>query len=91
MDQYLRLQGLCDGADLVDLEQQAVAGLVGHTLGDALGIGDGQIITYHLDAGLRCELRPCRPVILVEGILNGHHCRRQEEDGCNGLVVRARR
>lgn len=69
-----RLQGLCDGADLVDFEQQAVAGLLGHTLGDAFRVGDCEVIAHHLNAGAGCEIGPCLPVILVKGILNGHHC-----------------
>lgn len=70
---HSRLQGLGDGADLVDLEQQAVAGLLGHALGDALGVGDREVVTHHLDAGAGCEVGPCLPVILVKGVLDGHH------------------
>lgn len=69
---HSRLQGLGDRADLVDLEQQAVAGLLGHTLGDALRVGDCEVVTHHLDAGAGCEVGPCLPVILVKGVLDGH-------------------
>lgn len=48
---YSRLQGLCDRADLVDLQKQAVAGLLSDGLGDALWVRDSEIITHHLDAG----------------------------------------
>lgn len=70
---HSRLQGLGDGADLVDLEQQAVAGLLGHALGDALGVGDREVVTHHLDAGAGREVGPCLPVVLVKGVLDGHH------------------
>lgn len=69
------MQGLCHGADLVDLEQEAVAGFLLHGLGNALWIGHSQIITNHLDANTASELLPGPPVILVKGVLNGHHCR----------------
>lgn len=72
---HSRLQGLCNGADLVDFEQQAVARLLSHTLGDALGVGDSEVITHHLNARAGCEVGPCLPVILVKGVLNGHHYR----------------
>ena len=45
----LRLDGLCDGADLVDLEQQTVARLLLHRLLDALWVGHRQVITHHLE------------------------------------------
>ena len=45
----LRLDGLCDGADLVDLEQQTVACLLLHRLLDALWVGHRQVITHHLE------------------------------------------
>lgn len=70
---HSRVQGLGDGADLVDLEQQAVAGLLGHALGNALGVGDREVVTHHLDAGAGCEVGPCLPVVLVKGVLDGHH------------------
>lgn len=71
---HSRLQRLCDGADLVDFKQQAVAGFVRHSLGDAFGVGDCEIVTHNLDAGTGCEFGPCLPVILVKRVLNGHHC-----------------
>lgn len=71
---HSRLQGLSDRADLVDFKQQAIAGLFGHTLGDAFRVGDCEVITHHLNAGAGCEIGPCLPVILVKWVLNGHHC-----------------
>lgn len=70
---YSRLQGLCDGADLVDLQQQAVAGFLSDALGDTFGVGDREIVSNHLDAGAGCEFAPCLPVILVKGILDGNN------------------
>ena len=45
---HSRLQGLCDGADLVDFEQQTVAGLLLHSCLDPLGIGHSQVVSYDL-------------------------------------------
>ena len=39
------LDSLGDGTDLVDLEQEGVAGLELDSLLDELGVGDGQVIT----------------------------------------------
>lgn len=70
---HSRLKGLGDGADLVDFEQQAVAGLIRHSFGDALGVGHCEVITHHLDASAGSEVGPGLPVILVKWILNGDH------------------
>lgn len=70
---YSRLEGLCDRADLVDLQQQAIAGLFCYGLSNAFGVGHSQIVTHHLDAGAASELGPGFPVILVKGILNGNN------------------
>lgn len=67
---HSRLEGLCDRANLVDLQQQAVAGLFWYSLSNAFGVGHSQIVTHHLDAGAGGELGPGFPVILVKGILN---------------------
>ena len=74
-----RLDGLGDGADLVDLEQEAVAGLDVHGLLDALGVGHGQVVPDDLDAGRAVELGPCCPVVLVKAILDGHNCGDEQE------------
>lgn len=71
--EHSRLKGLSDGADLVDFEQQAIAGLIRHSFGDALGVGHSEIITHHLDVGAGSEVGPGLPVILVKWILNGDH------------------
>ncbi len=70
---YLRLKGLSDGSDLVDFEQQAVAGLVRHGFSNALGVGHSEVITHHLDVSAGSEVSPGLPVILVKWILNGDH------------------
>ena len=64
--------GLGDGADLVDLEEEAVAGLLVHGGLDALGVGDGEIVADELESGRGGhELAPVVPVVLVEGVLDG--------------------
>lgn len=44
----LRLDGLGDGANLVDFEQQTVAGLLVNSLLDPLGVGHCQVVSYNL-------------------------------------------
>lgn len=76
--QHSRLQGLRDGADLVHFEQQAVAGFLGHALADAFGVGDREVVAHHLNAGAGCKIGPRLPVILVKGVLDGHHYAAEE-------------
>lgn len=73
---HLRLDGFCDGADLVNLEQQTVAGLFLHRPLDALRVGHCQVVAHNLDADVGCELGPSCPVILVKRVFNGDHCGR---------------
>lgn len=70
LGQLVSLDGLGDGADLVDLEQQAVAGLLLDGGGDPLGVGHGQVVANDLDGGVGSDLAPRLPVVLVKGILN---------------------
>lgn len=72
---HSRLDGFCDRADLIDLEQQTVAGLLLHCPLDALGVGHRQVIAHYLDADVGCELGPSCPVVLVKWVFNGDHCR----------------
>ena len=65
------LDGLSDGTDLVDLEEESVARLLLDGLLDELGVGDCQIITDDLEVGGLVEVRPGLPVILSEGVLDG--------------------
>lgn len=71
LGQQMGGNGLGDGTDLVNLQQQAVAGLLLHSGGNALGVGHGQIVTHNLDGGGTGQVGPGLPVVLVEGILNG--------------------
>nr|XP_006986965.3 bifunctional enolase 2/transcriptional activator-like [Peromyscus maniculatus bairdii] len=73
LGQLTRLQRLGHRANLVHFEQEAVAGLLTHSLGNPLRVGYCEIIPNHLDACTGCELLPGLPVILVEGVFNGHH------------------
>lgn len=69
----LRLDGLRDGSNLVDFEQEAVAGLLFNSSLDALGVCHRQVIAHYLNPHIGRELGPGLPVILVKGILNGDH------------------
>ena len=80
------LDRLGEGTDLVDLEEEGVAGLELDGLLDADGVGNGQIVTTlishrslkrdagHLPDNLEVrglvEVAPGLPVILIEGVLN---------------------
>ena len=67
----LRLDGLGDGPDLVNLKQETVASLLLDGGLDAERIGDGKVVTDNLDATVGGEVRPSLPIVLVEGILDG--------------------
>ena len=71
MDKNLRLDGLRDGSDLVDLKQETVASLLLDGSFDAEGVGDSKIVTDDLDATFFGEVSPSLPIVLVEGILDG--------------------
>lgn len=62
-----RFDGFGDGADLVDLEQQSVTGLLADGFLDALGVGDQQVVAHnlHLAADVGGELGVIGPVILL--------------------------
>src|ERR1700712_2606987 len=67
-----RLQGLAQGADLVDLDEDRVAYSELDPAPQALGIGDEEVIADQLDAiaeGLSQEL-PAVPVLLVHPVLD---------------------
>lgn len=70
---HSRLDGFCHRANLVDLQQQAVASLLLHGLGDPLGIGDCEVISYNLYVHPREERAPSGPVILIKRVFNGDH------------------
>lgn len=69
--QNLRLDGLRDGSNLVDLKQETVASFFLDSGPNPKGVGDSEIITDNLDATLGGKVSPSFPVVLVEGILNG--------------------
>lgn len=53
------LDGLGDGAHLVDLQQQSIAGLFLNGLLHRLGVGAQQVISHHLPyTGDRCQNNP---------------------------------
>ena len=64
------LDGLGQGTNLVDLEQESVAGLQLDGLLDAQRVGHGQVVTNDLEVGGLVEVAPGLPVILSEGVLN---------------------
>lgn len=68
-----------DSADLVDFQQQTVAGFLLHSLADAIWVGHCQIVSNDLDVCAFGEVGPGRPVVLVKGILDGNDC---EEKVC---------
>jgi hypothetical protein len=67
------VDGLGDGTDLVDLEEEGVASLGLDGLLDELGVGDGKVITDDLEVRARglVEVAPGLPVVLSEGVLDG--------------------
>lgn len=64
------LDGLSHAANLVDLEQEPIAGLLLDGGGDPLGVGDQEVISHDLDLCAGGQLGVSLPVILVKGILN---------------------
>lgn len=69
-----RSQRLGNRSNLVDLQQQAVAGFFLHGLANAGGVGHREVVSNHLDVCAFSEVGPGRPVILVKGIFDGNHC-----------------
>ena len=72
LSQLASLDGLSDRADLVDLEEQAVASLLVDGASNALGVGDGQIVADELNGRVGVELGPRIPIVLVVGVLDRH-------------------
>ena len=66
----LRLNGLRDGANLVDLQKKTIARLLLDGRLDTERVRDGQVIADDLNAGLGCEVGPCLPVVLVKRVLD---------------------
>ena len=55
--------------DLVDLEEETVARLLLDGGLDALNVGDGEVVADDLVLGVRGQVSPRLPVVLVEGVL----------------------
>jgi len=72
-ERILRLDGLRNGSDLVNLEQQAVASFLFDGSLDTEGIGDSKVVTNDLDATIGSEVGPSLPIVLIEGILDGDY------------------
>ena len=66
-------EGFGDGTDLVELDEDGVAALLGDTLGESLGIGYEQVVTDELDAvaEFAVEDLPAFPVFFVEAVFDG--------------------
>mmetsp|Transcript_11132 Transcript_11132/g.25780 ORF Transcript_11132/g.25780 Transcript_11132/m.25780 type:complete len:374 (-) Transcript_11132:122-1243(-) len=67
--------GLRDGSNLIDLQQQASAGVLRDGAVNFLNVGHSQIISDHLELSsvFGREFGPVFPVILVERILDCHN------------------
>lgn len=64
------LDRLRDCTNLVDLEQETVAGLLLDGRLDTQGVRDSQVIANDGDAAVGRKVRPGLPVVLVEGVLD---------------------
>ena len=69
------LNTLCDGTDLVDLEQKSIAKLHVDTCLNSSWVGNKEIITDNLDffTHLLCHIDIGLEIILVKWILDGHN------------------
>src|SRR3546814_1966165 len=68
-----RLQGLAEGADLVHLDQDGVGDALADALGEALRVGDEDVVAdeLHLAAEALGERRPAVPIVLAHAVLDG--------------------
>ena len=66
------VQRLGQGADLVELDQDGVRGALADALGQALRVGDEEVVADELDvaAELGVELPPAGPVVLRQAVLD---------------------
>ena len=67
------VEGLAEGSDLVQLDENAVSGPFINAALDALGVRDQQVVADELDGGAEAldEDAPAGPVVLGEAILDG--------------------
>lgn len=70
-----RLDGLCDRADLVDLQEQTVACAVFRSLLYPPWVCHSQVVAHNLDPHGARHVSPSGPVVLIKWVLNGHHLR----------------
>ena len=70
MGRNLRLDGLGDGSNLVDLEQETIASFLLDSSLDTEGVCDSKVVPDDLDATLRGKVGPSLPIVLIEGILD---------------------
>ena len=73
MGQLDRLEGLGEGADLVDLHQDAVADAGLDAAGELLGVGDEEVVADELHAAAEAlgEELPALPVVLAHAVFDG--------------------
>ena len=81
------VEGLGERADLVDLHQQRVGGLLADAAPEPLDVGDEQVVADELHLGRRAsaviDAQPV-PVLLVERVLDGDDRVRRDEVGVVG-------
>merc|ERR1719411_991394 len=70
LSHVVSLDGLSHAADLVNLEQEPVAGLLLDSGRNSLWVGDQEVVSHDLDLCAGSQLGVPLPVILVKGILN---------------------
>jgi len=66
-----RLDGLGQRADLVELDEDGVGGILLDRACDPLGVGDQEVVADQLDGPTEplCQVPPPLPVILCEAVL----------------------
>lgn len=65
----LPFKSFCDGADLIDLQQQRIASFRFNGSLDALDVGCQEVVAHQLDLAACVEFRPVVPIVLAERIL----------------------
>lgn len=66
----LRHDRLADGANLIDLQQQRVAGIVLLGEGHPVHVGREEVVANELDGAAPVELGPGVPVVLRKGVFD---------------------
>lgn len=68
------LDGFGESADLVDFQQQGIAGFLLDACLDPLLVGDQEVVAYDLHslAHFGSEGTVALPIVLVEGVLDGY-------------------